>query len=228
VGPLDESLPIFEDWDFLIRLAAAAPLFHLPRVTCEYRHFPALRHHVLAGRAADREALFLDTKARVLEKHAALLTTDRLASAVTRLRREAVEAAEAQASAAARAAELAARLDDAARERHELWLRLERADLERDRVQQRLFDVEKDYHRLHGEVVALREERERLRAEQAEAAVRQQRAFDQEAELRRVVEDQTQHLGRTYGEIGRLESLVRDMEATRAWRLHRLLERRKG
>jgi hypothetical protein len=43
-----------------------------------------------------------------------------------------------------------------------------------------------------------------------------------------VVEDQTQHLGRTYGEIARLETLIRAMEASRAWRLHRLLERRKG
>jgi hypothetical protein len=88
--------------------------------------------------------------------------------------------------------------------------------------------VEKDYHRLNGEVVALRAERERLQAELGEAAVRQQRSFDQEAELRRVVEDQTQHLKGTYGEIARLESLVREMEGTRAWRLHRLLERRKS
>jgi LmbE family N-acetylglucosaminyl deacetylase/glycosyltransferase involved in cell wall biosynthesis len=242
VGLFDESLPIFEDWDFLIRLAEHAPFFHLSRVTCEYRHFPELRHHVLAGHAADREVQFLATKARVLEKHASRLTPERLAAAVIRLRRETVDAVEARNRGAEERRGLATRIADlerqaadlvrqaAERERelHDRWLRLERTDLERERVQQRLFDLEKDYHRLHGEVVALRSERERLQGGLHDAALRQQRSFDQEAELRRVVEDQTQHLARTYAEITRLESLVRDMESTRAWRLHRLLERRKG
>ncbi|HUP25688.1 MAG TPA: PIG-L family deacetylase [Thermoanaerobaculia bacterium] len=228
VGPLDESLPVFEDWDFLLRLAERTPLFHLARVTCEYRHFRALRHHVLAGRAVDREALFLETKARVYEKHATLLSPERLAAAVTRLRRETVEAAEGRGRSLEQAVELERRLVVAAREHHDLWLRLERTDLERDRVQQRLFDVEKDYHRLHGEVVALRADRERLQGELQQAAARLQRSFDQEAELRRVVDDQTEHLRRTYAEIERLGSLVREMESTRAWRLHRLLERRRS
>jgi len=33
-GPPDETLPFFEDWDLLIRLAALAPFHHLARVTC--------------------------------------------------------------------------------------------------------------------------------------------------------------------------------------------------
>jgi hypothetical protein len=35
----DPDLPIFEDWDFLIRLARRTPFHHVRRVTCEYRHF---------------------------------------------------------------------------------------------------------------------------------------------------------------------------------------------
>ena len=235
VGRFDESLPIFEDWDFLIRLAEQAPFFHLSQVTCEYRHFPSLRHHVLAGPAADREAHFLATKARVLRKHSERLSPERLAAAVIRMRRETVDAVEARNRGAeelqglsARIAELERQAMERERELHDRWLRAERIDLERERAQQRLFDLEKEYHRLNGEVVALRSERERLQGELHDAALRQQRGFDQEAELRRVVEDQTQHLARTYAEIARLGSLVRDMENTRAWRLHRLLERRKG
>jgi LmbE family N-acetylglucosaminyl deacetylase/glycosyltransferase involved in cell wall biosynthesis len=235
LGGFDESLPVFEDWDFLVRLAERAPFHHLPRVTCEYRHFPAAGHHGLAGRDADREALFLETKARVLHKHADRLTAARLAAAITRVRRETVEAVEAAGRAREEtrlvrehAATLQRELVERARELHELWLKLERTDLERDRVQQRLFDVEKDYHRTNGEVATLRAELERLQGDLREGAVRQQRSFDQEAELRRVVDDQTEHLRRTYAEIERLASLIRAMENSRAWRLHRFLERRRS
>ena len=53
VGPFDGAFAFFEDWDFLIRLARRAVLHHLPRVTCEYRHFRGAGHHVWAsGRAS--------------------------------------------------------------------------------------------------------------------------------------------------------------------------------
>ncbi|MFV2044459.1 MAG: glycosyltransferase [Anaerolineales bacterium] len=37
VGGFDDSLQIFEDWDFLIRLSRAYEFRHMPRITCEYR-----------------------------------------------------------------------------------------------------------------------------------------------------------------------------------------------
>lgn len=191
-GPFDRELPFFEDWDLLIRLAGRARFHHLPRVTCEYRHFRGAGHHVL-GEAPRERADFLAMKARVLAKHAALLTPERLARAIDTLRRELVEATE----------EGAALRSEAAR------LRAERADLE-DR-----------FHRAHGEADALRRESARLAAEA-------ERLYRDERDLRAVVADQDAHLGRTYGEIERLGGVIRGMEATRAWRLHEWLERRRG
>ena len=192
VGPFDQELPFFEDWDFLIRLAARVAFHHHPRVTCEYRHFRGAGHHVL-GESPRGRSDFLTMKARVLAKHAALLTPERLARAVDTLRRERVESAE-EAAALGREADR---------------LREERADLE-DR-----------YHRVHGEADALRRERERLAAET-------ERLYGDERELRAVVADQDAHLGRTYAEIERLGGMIREMEATRAWRAHQWLERRRG
>lgn len=192
VGPFDRELPFFEDWDFLIRLAALTPFHHLPRVTCEYRHFRGGAHHVL-GESPRRRSDFLEMKARVLAKHAARLIPERLAAAVDTLRGELVESRE-EADALRREARS---------------LRRERAELE-DR-----------YHRAHGELEGLRRERQRLAAE-AERLYRDERA------LRDTVADQDAHLGRTYAEIERLAGVIRDMEATRAWRLHRWLERRRG
>ncbi|MBV8202853.1 MAG: PIG-L family deacetylase, partial [Acidobacteria bacterium] len=71
-GPPDPSLPFFEDWDLLIRLAALAPFHHLARVTCEYRHFRGPMSHVFGERPRER-ADFLPVKARVVAKHAARL-----------------------------------------------------------------------------------------------------------------------------------------------------------
>jgi LmbE family N-acetylglucosaminyl deacetylase/glycosyltransferase involved in cell wall biosynthesis len=198
VGPFDRDLPFFEDWDFLIRLAACVPFHHLPRVTCEYRHFRGAGHHVL-GETPRRRADFLAMKARVLAKHARELAPERLAAAVDTLRGELVDAAEE--AAGARRERTAARAALAAAER------------------ERVAAVDR-FHRLNGEAVALRADGERLRAEA-------QRLYDAERELRAAVADQDAHLGRTYAEIERLNALVREMEGTRAWRLHRRFSRGK-
>ena len=58
------------------------------------------------------------------------------------------------------------------------------------------------------------------------ASAEVQRLYDDEGKLRAAVDDQTAHLGRTYAEIERLNGLIREMEATRAWRVHQWLGRR--
>ena len=203
-GPFDPSLPFFEDWEFLIRLSAVVPFHHLARVTCEYRHFRGGGHHVFGERPRER-ADFLEVKARVLAKHAGRLKPETLARAVDTLRAELV--AEREAQAAARRELAALRSDLAAlTQTHQELAR------ERDRLEDR-------FHVLNGEASALREEREGLRAEI-------QRLYDEETKLSATVDDQTGHLGRTYAEIERLNGLIREMESTRAWRLHRWWERR--
>lgn len=94
VGDLDTALPFFEDWDFLIRLAARTPFHHLPRVTCEYRQFRGGGHHVLGDGGRERED-FLTMKARVVDKHKNLWSTSTAAKVVDGLRGEAVAEQEA-------------------------------------------------------------------------------------------------------------------------------------
>jgi hypothetical protein len=89
VGELDVSLPIFEDWDLLIRLSERTAFHHLSRVTCEYRHFRDPAHHALGARPRERPD-FLALKARVIAKHRQRLTADVMARVVDRLRAETV------------------------------------------------------------------------------------------------------------------------------------------
>lgn len=212
VGPFDPSLPFFEDWDFLIRLSAVTPFHHLRRVTCEYRHFRGGGHHIFGERPRERGD-FLAVKARVLAKHAARLGPEVLARAVDTLRAEMVAEREGWASArrelAAREAELSALrgdLDHLARD-HE--------SLSRER-----FDLEARYHALNGELASWKEDHGRLRADA-------QRLYDVERELRGTIDEHSGHLRRTYAEIERLNGVIREMEATRAWRVHQWVERRR-
>jgi LmbE family N-acetylglucosaminyl deacetylase len=204
-GPFDPSLPFFEDWDLLIRLAALAPFHHLARVTCEYRHFKG-GGQIFGERPRER-ADFLAVKARVLAKHADRLAPARLARAVDTLRRELVDEREGR---AALGREAAAGRREAARLAREL------ADLLRahEALSRQRFDLEARYHQKNGEAAALAAERGRLAAD-----------LDR---LERSIVEENAHLGRTYAEIERLNRLVRDMESSRAWRAHLWWQRRRG
>ena len=212
-GPFDVTLPFFEDWDFLIRLSALTPFHHLPQVTCEYRHFRGGGHHVFGERPRER-ADFLEVKARVLAKHAAELTPAVLARAIDTLRAELV--AEREGWAGARRETAAARDELAARQADLAVLQARHAELSHE------FHAQAGrYHALNGELAAVRDEHGKLRAEV-------QRLYDEEGKLRAAIDDQTAHLGRTYAEIERLNRLIREMESTRAWRLHTWLGRRSS
>jgi signal transduction histidine kinase len=181
-GPFDPSLPIFEDWDFLIRLAARAPFHHVRRVTCEYRHFRGAGHHALGDRPRER-ADFLALKARVIDKHRRHLPPERLARVVDRLRAEAVEAAEAA---------VAARRD-------------------RERAEERRSAAEDRFHRLNGELESLRGIERALRADAAERDAELERLYGEETGLRATVADQDEHLRRTYAEIERLGGILEEL-----------------
>jgi LmbE family N-acetylglucosaminyl deacetylase len=215
-GPFDPALPFFEDWDLLIRLAALAPLHHLPQVTCEYRHFRG-GAHVLGERPRERPD-FLALKQEVLRRHRDRLTPEALARAIDRLRGEAVEAVEAAVAARASALEEAAARAAADR----AHAAAERA---RDASERARLAAEDAMHRHHGEAVAVREENDSLRAAVATQGEELARLYRVETELRRLAADQEAHLARCYAEIERLNGLLAEMRATRAWRTHERLQR---
>ena len=212
-GPFDPSLPFFEDWDYLIRLSALTPFHHLRRVTCEYRHFRGGGHHIFGERPRER-ADFLSVKARVLAKHAGRLGPDALARAVDTLRAEAVHEREDR---------LAARREVAGSrgELSELRTNLDRLVRENEAANRERFDLEERYHAINGELESVRQENLRIRTDL-------QRLYDQEGKLRDNLNEQLVRLRQTYGEIERLNGLIKQMEASRAWRVHSWVQETKG
>lgn len=201
-GPFDPSLPIFEDWDFLVRLAERTPFHHVRRVTCEYRHFRGAGHHALGDRPRER-ADFLELKGRVIARRAERLTPERLARVVDRLRAETVEATE-EGAAARRA----------------------RAEAVRERAA-----LEDRYHRLNGELHALRAEESARRRQVESQSAELERLYGEEQRLRAIVDDRDEHLRRTYAEIERLQGLLDTLASAslpglvRWWRDRRREER---
>jgi chromosome segregation ATPase len=220
VGLFDESLPFFEDWEWLIRLAVETTPHHLARVTCEYRQFEKSTHHALGTGNADQRSGFVEVKARVLAKHAALRTPERLAAAVVLLRREAVEMGEAVARVRAERDSSLEQLTEQAEQREAVQRRY--FDLERDHA-----ELERTWHRLNGEVATLRAERDQLAAGSAAASAALDGLRQEEQRLHASIGEQGEQLVRTYAEIERLNGVIQTMEQTRAWRLHQLLQRRR-
>lgn len=89
VGPFDDTLEVFEDWDYLIRLSQVAGFRHLRQVTCEYRHFDDPGHAL--GANPQNTIDVTREKARILAKHASLINPEQLARAIVRMRAEAVQ-----------------------------------------------------------------------------------------------------------------------------------------
>lgn len=209
-GPFDVELPFFEDWDLLIRLSRITPFHHLGQVTCEYRHFRGGGRHVFGERPAEQQSGFFVTKGHVIARYSNLHTPELLASVISRLRAEAV--AKAEENTAVRA-ELTALRDAYGR-------------------------LEDSYHRINGEREVLRgerdrlaDERDRLVAERVQHPEHDHRALElyrQRDKLRDEVADRDRQLHLTYAEIERLNELIKAMEGTRVWRLHRTIERIRG
>ena len=166
-------------------------------------------------------------KARIIAKHAARLGPETLARVVDGLRAELVERGEKVAMASAEAAASRFEIGELRREMDEL--RGEIAKLHRDAVEQA-----ERYHRLNGEHTALRGDRERL-ADEARRLSDEAVAHQRDAgALRQELGKRDADLERLYGaerglrdEVTRLEALVREMRATRAWRAHEWWHRGK-
>ncbi len=206
VGPFDPELPFFEDWDFLIRLAAVTPFHHHRAVTCEYRQFRGAGHHVLGDEPRGRGD-FLAWKERVLAKHRERLTPARLARGIDRLRAEAVELDEARAVAA--------------REVKKVVAEAAAVSAERFRIEALLYEK-------NGEVASLQEELSRHAQAFAEVSAEVERLHGEEGRLREDLTTQTELVARLYAEVARLNTHVQAMEGTRAWRLHQWWQARRG
>jgi LmbE family N-acetylglucosaminyl deacetylase/glycosyltransferase involved in cell wall biosynthesis len=212
LGGFDSEFDLFEDWDFLIRLAQRGNLLHVPRVTCEIRHFEGGTSVVLA--APEGSDQFRAAKLQVWKKHAELLGNDVFANAFERQKRR-VNDLYAQAIEAKGAA------DDASRN-------AQRALRESIEMQNTINGYMLRVRELEAEVRSANEARDMIVPQLVERAVEVERLIVERDSLRRTNTDAAAEAERLRVEIARLNGLLDMIYSSKTWKLHALVEKARG
>jgi len=218
----DPEFDLFEDWDFLIRLAQRGDFQRVPRVTVEVRHFEGGSSIVLAAREGTPE--FRDAKLKIWRKHAALIGNDVLANVFERQKH--------------RAGELFSSLVETKGQVDALHIGESR--LERDKRHligeiQELHEAENRHvvrmRELEGMVQVLNETCGRLETivEHSAVLTDQVHARSRENDELRAANAATHAaLESSRVEIDRLNGLLNMIFGSRTWKLHTFVERLKG
>lgn len=220
LGGFDASFDLFEDWDFLLRLAQRGDFLRIPTVTCEIRHFEGGTSVVLAAPEGSEE--FRAAKLRIWEKHGVDAATFVRAYEKQKRRMQTVYA---------EAVEIRGEADD---------VRRDRSRVEREKAQVIAQNAEA-HDTINGYALRVRELEGAVHALSAIAADYENKTLQlerltRELEARVAENDQIRavtvathdELQRARVEIQRLSGLLDMIYRSRTWKLHTMVEKIRG
>ena len=212
LGGFDPAFDLFEDWDFLIRLAQRGGFRHVAKVTCEIRHFEGGTSVVLASPEGSKR--FREAKLQLWTKHAALLDQNVFANAFEKQKQRAGELF-------SQFVEKSGQVDFTQRE-------LARLEREKNQLIAQLAAQTNDVNgymlrvrELEGAVAVMAPlvERKTIEAER----------FERENDSLRAANAETSEaLKRVQVEVDRLNGLLDMIYRSRTWKLHTMIEKVKG
>jgi LmbE family N-acetylglucosaminyl deacetylase len=223
LGGFDPEFDLFEDWDFLIRLAQRGDFLHVPRVTCEIRHFEGGSSIILAttGPASPR---YREAKLQVWRKHAALVTPEVFLAAFEGQKR--------------RVLALHAGAVDARGETATVHVDVVRLEREKQELIAQIASVHNDLNgamlrtrELEGAVTVLHSLAATAEQKATEIAGLQRHMGDLDAEiaaLRQYNSETGTALESARVEIARLNGVLDMIFRSKTWKLHTTLERLRG
>jgi LmbE family N-acetylglucosaminyl deacetylase/glycosyltransferase involved in cell wall biosynthesis len=208
-GGFDRRLDLFEDWEFLIRLSQRGPFLHVPRVTCEVRHFEGGDSAILSspeGSAAYREA-----KIEVWNLHRQKLTDALLLDVHERQKRRILDLDDRLMNETGRARQMEGDVRRLEREKRAL---LDQMGEEHERAAATV-------HQLGG----------RLQQVQSELAEARESSRSLERLLTAhegTISQRDESLRTHYEEIRRLNDILDTIYGSRTWKLHLIAEKLRG
>ncbi|HEY3054709.1 MAG TPA: PIG-L family deacetylase [Thermoanaerobaculia bacterium] len=211
-GGFDPEFDLFEDWDFLIRLSQRGDFTHVPRVTCEIRHFEGGGSILLA--APEGSPRFRDAKLQVWRKHAKRIGNETFANVFERQKRRVSALYSGVVEEKGRRSQSennAARLE---REKNQLITEIQTLH---NAINERTMYIRE----LEGVVQVLNGEADRANSES-------ERAARESEQLRQSLADAQAISRAAYAEIERLQGLLNMIYKSRTWKLHAIVERMKG
>ncbi|HKS21322.1 MAG TPA: PIG-L family deacetylase [Thermoanaerobaculia bacterium] len=215
LGGFDPEFDLFEDWDFLIRLAQRARFTHIPRITCEIRHIEGAGSITMSAPAGSQR--FRDAKLQIWRKHAALLGHDTIANVFEREKQ--------------RAMAMENELTEAKGLRGHFEQNIAR--LERDKVtliaemqrqSERLNEAVVKISRLEGGNEELRNALSLAQNECNELLIR----IGVLGDARGAFDEAQRTIAALYAEIGRLQGTLDAIFQSRTWKLHSMVEKMRG
>lgn len=212
LGGFDPRFDLFEDWDFLIRLSRKGSFLHVPRITCEIRHFEGGSSVVLA--APEGSEKFREAKLQVWRKHASLLEPEVFARVFERQKRR-------MNALYGEAVEAKGLIDHAERD-------AARALRESIESQNTINGYMLRVRELEGALESLRMAHHALVPLVTEKTVEVERLTRQNEELSAVNAVTSAELERARVEIARLNGLLEMIYRSRTWKLHTVLEKARG
>ena len=219
VGGFDPAFDLFEDWDFLIRLAQRGDFTRVPRITCEIRHIKGAGSIVSAN--PEGSSAFRQAKLQVWRKHAALMGEHLFANVLEREKQRTValegDLVEAR-GARSRGDQEIARLE---RDKQSLIAQIGALSERINETMMRISHLEGANAEIRGALDGANHERYAAvaRIAEVEAAF----ATSQSA----LVETERTNIA-LYAEVARLQNLLDTIFKSRTWKLHTIVERVKG
>ena len=219
LGGFDPEFDLFEDWDFLVRLAQRGTFLRIPRVTVEVRHFAGGDSIVLA--TPEGSSRFREAKLKIWSKHAALVDSDLFANVFERQKQRTNQLY-------SQVVETKGQVDA---------LRIAETRLERDKLDL-ITQIQEQYEAGNRQIVRIRELESAVQVmtdtcTQLEEIVERSIALTRENdELRREQASAnaaaSAALQAARVEIDRLTGLLNMIFTSRTWKLHTLVERLRG
>jgi len=219
----DTDFDLFEDWEFLIRLAQRGNFLHVPRVTCEIRHIEG--GGSITMQSPEGSSAFRDAKRQVWRKHAELLTDDVIADAFERQKHRLGATFNDVVEERGRAHHLTVDLSRLEREKQELLGKMQATHAEatsaveqlngiKRALEQELANRDGDIQTLVEEIVGLRYDAQDLK--------------EHIENLQRELDAQRSASTTAYAEIGRLNALLDMIYKSQTWKLHSMMEKLRG
>jgi LmbE family N-acetylglucosaminyl deacetylase/glycosyltransferase involved in cell wall biosynthesis len=211
-GGFDPAFDLFEDWDFLIRLAQRGDFVRVPRITCEIRHIRGGGSVVMSN--PEGSPKFREAKLQVWRKHAVLIGENVFANVFeSEKRRMTVIEGE-----------------------------LVEARGGRNRIEQEVARLERDKQSLIAQIGALSERinETMMRISHLEGANAEIRgaldganreryaATTRLTEIEPAFTEMQRTNGALFGEVARLQNLLDTIFKSRTWKVHNIVERMKG
>lgn len=219
LGGFDPAFDLFEDWDFLIRLAQRGDFVRVPRITCEIRHIKGSGSIVVSS--PEGSSAFRDAKLQMWHKHAAFMGENLFANVFEREKQRTVSTEGELVEA--RGARSRIDLDVARLERDKQSLIAQIGALS-ERINETMMRIS----HLEGANAEIRGALDGANAARHTAIARIAELEPAFAANQIALAETQRTNGALFAEVTRLQNLLDSIFQSRTWKLHTIVERVKG